>query len=174
MKLSATNECISVWPVSTAELMCRYDTAYIAWWRGSRASLEATGCCHRASTHVISPWRTTWSHAKKMTKKAPYLLAVSLAAVMRWYGTMRSPMEGSGATTEDTGRRHRASIAAKNSVWTCIHRFFPFSLSTRWKGGSGDVKAPINNRGMAYQSNGKELRKTIRHLVGVVNIADNV
>jgi hypothetical protein len=26
----------------------RYDTKRIAWWRGSRATTEATGCCHRA------------------------------------------------------------------------------------------------------------------------------
>ena len=34
--------------------MRRYDTACIARWRGSRASLEATGCHHRASTRSDS------------------------------------------------------------------------------------------------------------------------
>jgi hypothetical protein len=32
-----------------AMVMRRYVAAQIAWWRRSRASLEATGCCHRAS-----------------------------------------------------------------------------------------------------------------------------
>ncbi len=32
-----------------AMAMRRYVTAHIAWWRRSRASLEATGRCHRAS-----------------------------------------------------------------------------------------------------------------------------
>jgi hypothetical protein len=36
--------------VSMAIAMRRYDTARIARWRGSRASLEATGCHHWAST----------------------------------------------------------------------------------------------------------------------------
>ena len=31
-----------------------------------------------------------------------------------------------------------------------------FHRQTRWKRGLGDVKAPNNNRGMTYQSNGKE------------------
>ncbi len=32
-----------------AMAMCRYVTMHIAWWRRSRASLEATGPCHQAS-----------------------------------------------------------------------------------------------------------------------------
>ena len=36
--------------VLMAIAMRRYNTARIAQWRGSRASLEATGCHHRAST----------------------------------------------------------------------------------------------------------------------------
>ncbi len=35
--------------VSMAMAMRRYVTACIDWWRRSRASREATGCCHRAS-----------------------------------------------------------------------------------------------------------------------------
>ncbi len=35
--------------VLMAMAMRRYVTAQIAWWRRSRASLEATGCCHWAS-----------------------------------------------------------------------------------------------------------------------------
>jgi hypothetical protein len=35
--------------VLMAMAICRYVTACIAWWRRSRASLEATGCHHQAS-----------------------------------------------------------------------------------------------------------------------------
>ena len=35
--------------ISMAMAMHRYVTTCIAWWRRSRALLEATGCCHRAS-----------------------------------------------------------------------------------------------------------------------------
>ena len=44
----------TLWAVSMAIAMRRYDTACIARWRGSRASLEATGCHHRASTRSDS------------------------------------------------------------------------------------------------------------------------
>jgi hypothetical protein len=37
------------WPFLMAMAMRWYVTARIAWWRRSRASLEATGCRHRAS-----------------------------------------------------------------------------------------------------------------------------
>ena len=39
--------------------------------------------------------------------------------------------------------------------------FRVFSLSTRFSAGRGDVKVPNNNRGMTYQSNGKELTAAV-------------
>ncbi len=41
-----------------AATVCQYNTACIAQWRRSRASLEATGCCHQAS---IVADRCNWS-----------------------------------------------------------------------------------------------------------------
>jgi hypothetical protein len=42
-------------PVLTVALMHWYNTACIAQWNGSRASLEATGHHHQARTHVVLP-----------------------------------------------------------------------------------------------------------------------
>ncbi len=44
--------------------------------------------------------------------------------------------------------------------------FWVFISSTRWKGAQGDIKVPDNNRGMTYQSDGKELSKRMWYLVG--------
>jgi hypothetical protein len=38
---------------------------------------------------IVSPRQTTGSHAKKNDKKAPYLLASSMAVVVCWYDTKR-------------------------------------------------------------------------------------
>jgi hypothetical protein len=43
-----------------AMAMCRYVTACIARWRRSRASLEATGSCHRASIVMPDNIVRTW------------------------------------------------------------------------------------------------------------------
>ena len=51
-------------------------------------------------------------------------------------------------------------------------KYDAFSSSTRWKGGSGDVKAPNNNRGMTDQTEGKELSNSMWYLVGGVKLAD--
>ena len=56
----------------------RYDTGRIAWWITSGASLEATGCSHRASACAVSPRRPPWStnllkQHKTLTKHNFYL-----------------------------------------------------------------------------------------------------
>jgi hypothetical protein len=55
--------------VSTAAMMRQCNAAYIVQWRGSRASLEATGCCHWASICSVSSRRTTGLHARKKQRK---------------------------------------------------------------------------------------------------------
>ena len=55
--------------VLTLEMMRRRNTANTAQCRVSRASLEATGRCHRASTHVVLPRRTAGSPCRKKTTK---------------------------------------------------------------------------------------------------------
>ena len=47
--------------ISIAMAMQQYDARRIARWSTSRASLEATGCRHRASACAVSPRRPPWS-----------------------------------------------------------------------------------------------------------------
>ena len=72
------NECTSVPPVSTLEMMRRHDTANTSRWRGFRASVEATGRRHRVSIHVVSPRRTT-GLLKKKTRRQSTILASRFA-----------------------------------------------------------------------------------------------
>jgi hypothetical protein len=48
--------------ISMAMAMCLYVTAHIAWWRRSRASLEATGRCYWASIMSNNIKRTWLRH----------------------------------------------------------------------------------------------------------------
>ena len=52
-----------------AMAMQRYDAGHIARWSTSRASLEATGCHHRASACTVSPRRPPWSKNLNQTQK---------------------------------------------------------------------------------------------------------
>jgi hypothetical protein len=47
--------------ISIAMQMRRYNAGHITQWSTSRASLEATGCRHRASARAVSPRRPPWS-----------------------------------------------------------------------------------------------------------------
>ena len=55
--------------ISMAMAMQRYDAGRIAQWSTSRASLEATGCRHRASACAVSPRRPPWSTNSNKTHK---------------------------------------------------------------------------------------------------------
>ena len=66
---TATKHAGETMEISIAMAMQRYDTRRIARWSISRASLEATGCRHRASACAVSPRRPPWSTIlKKHTK----------------------------------------------------------------------------------------------------------
>jgi len=55
--------------ILVAMAMQRYDAGRIARWSTSRASLEATGCRHRASACTVLPQRPPWStNSNKNTK----------------------------------------------------------------------------------------------------------
>jgi hypothetical protein len=51
--------------------MRQYDAGRIAQWSTSRASLEATGCRHRASVCAVSPQQPPWSTNTLKTHKTP-------------------------------------------------------------------------------------------------------
>jgi hypothetical protein len=64
------------------------------------------------------------------------------------------------ASLEATGCRHRASIAANSSNWSCIPRYF--DVSHHQNSGKRllvDANAPVFNRDMTYESDRKDLTK---------------
>ncbi len=66
------------------------DTGSIARCSMSSATLEATGCCHWATTHSVSPQRPPGQQqTKRRQKYVPKRLAISMAAAVRRYNTVR-------------------------------------------------------------------------------------
>ena len=162
-KLTMTNECTSVQPSLTATLVRWCDAAYIAWWRGSRASPEATGRHHWGTTHSVSasPQLPPGSHKKNDERRSTILAGHfdGQGSPPVWVpNALPNGGGGSRATPEATGCRHQVSIAADSINWSRKSQFFRFfSSSIRWKGGSPDAKAPNNNRGMTHQTDGKDI-----------------
>ena len=68
-ELTATTNAGGLMAISIAMAMQRYDAGRIARWNISRASLEATGCHHRASTCAVLPQRLPWSTNLNKTHK---------------------------------------------------------------------------------------------------------
>jgi hypothetical protein len=98
----------------------------------SRATPEATGCCHRATTHYVLPQRPPGQQAnKQQSANTPKKVAVLMAMAMRQYVTVRiARWRRSRASLEATGRRHWASIKSNNINRTWLRWFFSmFSLS---------------------------------------------
>ena len=62
-ELTTTKNADKLLAIWIAMQMWRYDPGRITQWSTSRASMEveATGCCHWASTRIPSPWRLPWS-----------------------------------------------------------------------------------------------------------------
>jgi hypothetical protein len=103
----------------------------------SRATPEATGCCHQATTPCVLPQRPPGQQAsKQQSTNTPKKVAVLMAMAMRWYVTVRiSRWRRSRASLEATGRRHRASIMSYNINQTWLRRFFyVFIVKTVGKG----------------------------------------
>jgi hypothetical protein len=96
-------------------------------------------------------------------KNAPTLPAIWMAMAVRRYNTARiARWRRSRAMLDATGCRHRASIAADSSQSDIPTPFFyDFHAYILGKGARVDTKAPINNRGMTYQNDEKDLGKTI-------------
>ncbi len=98
----------------------------------SRATLEATGCRHRVTTHSVSPQRPPGQQAcKQQSTNTSAKLAISMAMAMRRYITACiAQWRRSRASLEATGRRHWASIMPDIIVGTWLRWFFlMFSLS---------------------------------------------
>ncbi len=99
--------------VSMALAVRRSNTDGITWCGMSRATPEATGCRHRATTHSVLPQRLTGhKQMKQRQKNVPKRLAISMAAAVCRYNTAHiAQLRGSRATLEATGWCHQASIA---------------------------------------------------------------
>jgi hypothetical protein len=138
------------------------DTDGIARCRMSRATPEATGRRHWATTCYILPQRPPGQQAnKQQSTNTPKKVAVLMAMAMRRYVTVCIAQWGrSRASLEATGRRHQASIMSDNINWTWLRQFFwCFNRQNRRKGSRVDIKTPVLNRGMTYQSKWKGLTK---------------
>ncbi len=106
--------------------MCRSDTNGIAQCGMSRATLKATGRCHRATTCSVLPQRPPEQQAnKQQSTNTPKKVAMLMAAAVRWYNTTHiARWRRSRVLLEATGHRHRASIMSNNINWTLLRRFF--------------------------------------------------
>ncbi len=113
-------------PVSKALRMRRSNTDGIAQCGMSKATLEATGCCHRAATRSILPQRPPEQQAnKQQSTNTPKQVAMLMAAAVRRYNTAHiAQWRRSRALLEATGRHHQASVMSNNINWTWLRRFF--------------------------------------------------
>ncbi len=131
--------CIMIWkrrqwwknaPHPPAVLMAsavhRSNTDGITWCGMSRATLEATGCCHRATTCSVLPQQPPGQQqTKQQQKNVPKRLAILMAAAVRGYNTGHiAQWRRFRALLEAHKCHHWASIAANRRNWSCMCRFF--------------------------------------------------
>ncbi len=161
-KLMMTNEWPPLLAVSMATAVRPGKTDGIAHCGMTRATPEATGCRHRATTCSVLPQQLPGQQAyKQQSTNTPAKLAVLMAMAMRWYVTACiAQWRRSRDSLEATGRCHWASIMPANIVGSCLRRFFwCFQHQNHRKRSWVDVKNPVFNRGMTYQTKEKGLIK---------------
>jgi hypothetical protein len=119
--------------VSMATAERRSDTDGIARCDMPRATPEATGRRHRATTRSVTPQRPPGQQAnKQQSTNTPRKQAVLMAMAMRRYVTARiARWRRSRASLEATGRRHRASIMSDKINRTWLRRFFSMLSSSK-------------------------------------------
>jgi hypothetical protein len=156
--------------VLTATAECWSNTDGIAQCGMSRATPEATGCRHWATTCSVSPqWPPGQQANKYQSTNTPKKQAVLMAMAMRRYITARiAQWRRSRASLEATGRCHWASIMSNNINRTWVRHFFQcFHRQNRRKRSRVDAKTPIFNRGMTHQTKEKGSTKvTIKFIWG--------
>ncbi len=108
----------------------RCNTKCIAQCSMSRATSEATGCQHWATTCSLSPQQKPGQQAnKQQSSNTPTKLAASMVMAMRRYVTVRiAQWRRSRALLEATGRFHWASIMSNNIKGTWLRCFFMFFI----------------------------------------------
>ncbi len=148
--------------VLMATVVRRSNTDGIAWCNMSRATPEATGCGHRATTCYVSPQQLPGQQAnKQQSTNTPKKVAVLMAMAMHRYVTARTAQWRRSRTSQEaTGCCHWASIMTDNINWTWLQWFFwCFHRQNHTKRSWVDAKTPVFNRGMTYQSKQKGLTK---------------
>ncbi len=148
--------------VSMAMAVCQCNTKRIAQCSMSRATPEATGHQHWATTCSVLPQRPPGQQAnKQQSTNTPTKLAVLMAMAMHRYITACiAQWRRSRASLEATGSCHWASIMSDNINWTWLWQFFwCFYRQNRRKRSRVDAKNPVFNRGMTYQTKEKGLIK---------------
>ncbi len=128
----------------------------------SRATLEATGCQHWATTCSVSPQRPPEQQAnKQQSTNTPKKVAMLMAAAVRRYNTTCiAQWRRSRALLEVTGCHHWANIMSDNINRTWLRCFFLcFHRQNHRKRSRVDAKMPVFNRGMTYQTKEKGLTK---------------
>ncbi len=129
--------------VLMATAVRRRDTDGITWCGLSRATPEATGCRHRATTRYVLSQRPPGQQAnKQQSTNTPKKVAVLMAMAMCRYVTARiSQWRRSRASLEATGCCHWASIMSDNINPTWLRRFFDvFIVKTVGKGHSSTLR----------------------------------
>ncbi len=132
--------------ISMATAVRRSNTDGIAQCGMSRATPEATGCCHRATTCSVLLQRPPGQQAnKQQSTNTPTKLAVLMAMAMCRYVTERIAWwRRSRASLEATGRYHRASIMSNNIKGTWLRRFFMMFVIVKTVGkGHGLMLSPL-------------------------------
>ncbi len=149
--------------VSMATAVRWSNTDSIAQCGMSRATPEATGHRHRATTCYVLPQRPPGKQANnQQSTNTPKKVAVLMAMAMRRYVTVHiAQWKRSRASLKATGRCHWASMMSNNINWTWIQHFFSrcFHLWNNRKRSRVDTKTPVFNKGMTYQSKQKGLTK---------------
>ncbi len=113
-------------PVLKAVRMRRSNTDGIAQCGMSRATPEATGCRHRATTCSLLPQQPPGQQAnKQQSTNAPKKVAVLMAMATRRYVTVHiAQWRRFMALLDATKRHHWASIAVNRCNRSCIYWFF--------------------------------------------------
>ncbi len=148
--------------VLMATAVRRSNTDGIAWCNMSRATPEATGRRHQATTCSVLPqWPPEQQANKQQSTNTPKKVAMLMTAAVRRYVTARiARWRRSRALLEATGHRHWVSIMSNNMNRIWLRWFFwCFHCQCHWKRSRVDAKTPVFNRGMTYQSKQKGLTK---------------
>ena len=122
--------------VLMATAVRRSNTDRIAQCGMFRATPEATGCRHRATTCSVFPQYLPGQQAtKQQSTNSQTKLAVLMAIAMRRYDTVHiAQWKRSRASLEATGCHHQSSTCSDSINWTCQHQFsWCFSLSNYQK-----------------------------------------